>query len=139
MGNGIPPSRITCQTYSIAVFRPAGSPATSDALFNGPSLKCTRPVQATLRPEISMAKEYIEQRNGAYYVLGTRVSLDSVVCAFLRGESAERIAESFPALGLEQVYGAIAFHLGKRPTIDAYLEAGKGDFDIAQFGEVGQP
>ena len=76
-----------------------------------------------------MAKEYIEQRNGAYYVLGTRVSLDSVVCAFLRGESAERIAESFPALGLEQVYGAIASYLGNRPTIDAYLEAGKGDFE----------
>ena len=30
-----------------------------------------------------MAKEYIEQRNGGYYILGTRVSLDSVVYAIV--------------------------------------------------------
>jgi hypothetical protein len=40
-----------------------------------------------------MHSEYIEQRNGGYYVAGTRISLDSVVCAFnrehpaIRGES----------------------------------------------------
>jgi hypothetical protein len=33
-----------------------------------------------------MAKEYVEQRDGAYYVLGSRVSLDSVVYAFLRAK-----------------------------------------------------
>ena len=75
-----------------------------------------------------MAMEYVEQRNGGYYVLGTRVSLDSVVYAFLRGESPEDIAESFPALGLEQVYGAIAFYLANQRTIDAYLEEGKAEF-----------
>ena len=31
--------------------------------------------------------EYVEQRNGGYYVAGIRVSLDSVVYAYLRGES----------------------------------------------------
>jgi len=56
---------------------------------------------------------------------GSRVSLDSVVYAFLRGESPDGIAESFPALNLEQVYGAIAFYLSHRDTIDAYLRAGK--------------
>ena len=35
---------------------------------------------------------------------------------------------SFPALNLEQVYGAIAFYLSHRDTIDAYLRAGKADF-----------
>ena len=74
-----------------------------------------------------MAMEYVEQRNGGYYVLGTRVSLDSVVYAFLRGESPEDIAESFPALGLEQVYGAIAFYLANQRTIDAYLEDRKSN------------
>ncbi len=75
-----------------------------------------------------MANEYVEQRNGGYYVLGTRVSLDSVVYAFLRGESPEGIAESFPALSLEQVYGAIAFYLANQRAIDAYLEEGKVEF-----------
>jgi len=29
-----------------------------------------------------MHNEYIEQRDRGYYVAGTRISLDSVVCAF---------------------------------------------------------
>lgn len=75
-----------------------------------------------------MPSEYVEQRNGGYYVRGTRVSLDSVVYAFLRGESADGIAESFPALSLEQVYGAITFYLANRESIDSYLEQGKAEF-----------
>ena len=34
-----------------------------------------------------MAKEYVEERNGGYYIANTRASLDSIVYAFLRGES----------------------------------------------------
>jgi len=26
-----------------------------------------------------MAKEYVEERNGGYYIAGTRISLDSIV------------------------------------------------------------
>jgi len=40
-----------------------------------------------------MHREYIEQRNGGYYVAGTRISLDSVVYAFNRGESPEQILD----------------------------------------------
>jgi uncharacterized protein (DUF433 family) len=65
-----------------------------------------------------MPKEYIEQRDGGYRVAGTRVSLDSVVYAFLRGESPEGIAESFPALTLEQVFGALAYYSANRDEVD---------------------
>jgi uncharacterized protein (DUF433 family) len=75
-----------------------------------------------------MATEYVEQREGGYYVVGSRVSLDSVVYAFLRGESPEGIVESFPALSLEQVFGAVAFYLANRESIDAYLRNGRNEF-----------
>jgi len=75
-----------------------------------------------------MATEYVEQRDGGYYIVGSRVSLDSVVYAFLRGESPEGILESFPALSLEQVFGAVAFYLANREGIDAYLRDGRADF-----------
>jgi uncharacterized protein (DUF433 family) len=75
-----------------------------------------------------MTKNYVEEREGGYYVLGSRVSLDSVAYAFLRGESPEGIAESFPALNLEQVSGALAFYLANRETIDSYLLAGREEF-----------
>jgi uncharacterized protein (DUF433 family) len=68
-----------------------------------------------------MAKEYIEERNGNYYVAGTRISLDSIVHAFRRGESPETICQDFELLRLEEVYGAIAYYLANQAEIDAYL------------------
>jgi uncharacterized protein (DUF433 family) len=71
---------------------------------------------------------YIEKHNGGYWIAGTRVSLDSVVYAFLRGASPESIAQSFPALTLEQVYGGITFYLGHRAEVDDYLAQSEADF-----------
>ena len=76
-----------------------------------------------------MSKEYVEQVEGAYRVAGSRVSLDSVVYAFLGGQSPESIVDSFPTLALEQVYGAIAFYLSNRAEVDAYLEQGEAEFE----------
>jgi uncharacterized protein (DUF433 family) len=73
--------------------------------------------------------EYVEQRNGGYYVAGTRVSLDSVVYAFLDGDSPEGIAYSFQALTLEQIFGALAYYLANRPVIDEYLRQGEIEYD----------
>jgi uncharacterized protein (DUF433 family) len=66
--------------------------------------------------------EYIDQRNGGLYVAGSRVSLDSVVYAYLRGESSIGIAESFTSLSLDQINGAIKYYLANRDDVDAYLE-----------------
>ena len=42
-------------------------------------------------------KDYVEKRNAGHWVAGTRVSLDSIVLAFLDGLSPETIAvECFP-------------------------------------------
>ncbi|MFL6210862.1 MAG: DUF433 domain-containing protein [Pyrinomonadaceae bacterium] len=76
-----------------------------------------------------MSNAYVEQFAGGYRIAGTRVSLDSVVHAFLRGQTAESIAQSFPLLTLEQVYGAIAFYLANRDAIDAYLAERQTDYD----------
>ena len=75
-----------------------------------------------------MEQEYIERRNGGYYFVGSRVSLDSVVYQFLQGESPEAIVQAFPSLSLEQVYGGITFYLAHRAEIDAYLEKAETRF-----------
>jgi uncharacterized protein (DUF433 family) len=74
-------------------------------------------------------KSYIEQREGVYRVAGTRVSLDSIVYAFLEGHTAESIQQSFPTLTLEQVYGAITYYLAHREDIDAYLREQAAAFE----------
>ncbi len=84
----------------------------------------------TLAP--TPAKQYIEQRNRGYWIEGSRISLDSVVYSFLNGESPEGIAQNFPLLSLEQVYGAIVFYLANREMVDAYLEKGEVEFQQLQ-------
>jgi uncharacterized protein (DUF433 family) len=76
-----------------------------------------------------MAEEYIERRDGGYYFVGSRVSLDSVVYEFLKGESPEAILQSFPSLSLLQVYAAITFYLAHPQEIDAYLRQGEVRFE----------
>src|SRR5918996_5881260 len=82
--------------------------------------------------ENAMSDAYIEHRDGAYVVAGTRVSLDSVVYAFPEGQSAEAIAQAFPVLTLERVYGAIAYYLAHRDEVDRYLEGRRQDFATAR-------
>lgn len=72
---------------------------------------------------------YVQQRDEGYWVSGTRVSLDSVVYAFRNGESPESVAQSFPVLTLEQVYGAIAYYLAHREEIDAYLQRAERQYE----------
>ncbi|MBM3752871.1 MAG: DUF433 domain-containing protein [Acidobacteria bacterium] len=65
-----------------------------------------------------MNSEYVEFKNGGYYVKGVRVSLDSIVHCFQQGASPEAIQEDFPVLQLSQVYGAIAFYLDNKAEVD---------------------
>ncbi len=76
-----------------------------------------------------MTKEYIEQRNGGYYIAGKRVSLDSIVYAFQRGASPESITRSFPVVTLEEVYGALTFYLAHKDAVDEYLKHEEAEFE----------
>jgi uncharacterized protein (DUF433 family) len=89
---------------------------------------------------MAMSKEYVQQRDGGYWITGTRVSLDSIVYAFLRGASPESIARSFPLLTLEQVYGAITFYLAHQSEVDAYLQQGEAEFEaLRQAARAANP
>ena len=59
---------------------------------------------------------------GAYKVGDTRVSLDSVVYAYLEGGSAESVEQSYPGLGMENIYGALAFYFANRDEVNEYLK-----------------
>ena len=72
-----------------------------------------------------MPKEYVKYVEGAYRVGDTRVSLDSLVYLFQEGLSAESMVESYSALSLEQVHGALAFYLANREQVDADLAEGQ--------------
>ena len=67
--------------------------------------------------------QYVEVRNGAYYVSGTRIGLDVVIYEFRDGRTAEDIFDAFPSIGsLAKVYGVITFILEHPAEIEAYLK-----------------
>ena len=72
-----------------------------------------------------MPVEYVRLIEGQYLVGGTRVSLDSLVYLFREGLSVESMVDSYPALTLEQVHGALAFYLRNQKEVDAYLAEGQ--------------
>jgi uncharacterized protein (DUF433 family) len=76
-----------------------------------------------------MATEFVEQRDGGLWITGTRVSLDSIVYAYLRGEAPESIAQSFPVLKLDEIHGAIGYYRSHRADVDSYLRQHDQEFE----------
>jgi uncharacterized protein (DUF433 family) len=58
---------------------------------------------------------------GAMRVAETRISLDSVVVAYLQGHSPATIQQQYPSLTVEQVDAAIEYYLAHRGQVDEYL------------------
>jgi len=60
--------------------------------------------------------------DGVIRVEGTRLPLETLVTAFDAGATAEEIVHQFPSLDLGDVYAVIAYVLGHRESVDAYVE-----------------
>jgi uncharacterized protein (DUF433 family) len=80
-------------------------------------------------PKRLTARSLASKREQGYWIAGTRVSLDSVIYAFLRGSAPENIAQSYPVLHLEEIYGAIASYLGHQDELDSYLRQNDREFE----------
>jgi uncharacterized protein (DUF433 family) len=66
--------------------------------------------------------EYIETREGGYYIAGTPIGLDALIYAFRRGESPEEMLQAYPSIGsLAKVSGTIALVLENPEAVEAYL------------------
>lgn len=59
---------------------------------------------------------------GVVRVAKTRVTLDTVVTAFLEGSTPEEIGEQYPSLQLSDIYLVIGYYLRHRDEVQAYLE-----------------
>jgi hypothetical protein len=81
---------------------------------------------------LHMATEFVEQRDGGFWITGARVSLDSIVYAFLRGAAPESITQSCATLRLVEVYGAITYYLGHQSEVDSYLRQNDQEFEALQ-------
>ncbi len=87
-----------------------------------------------------MSSDYVRQdEHGVLRVGDTRVMLDSVVAGYQQGHSAETIQNHYPALTLEQVYGAIAWYLGHPKEAEEYLRRQDAVWDQARQRSAEHP
>jgi uncharacterized protein (DUF433 family) len=59
--------------------------------------------------------------DGVVRVGDSRVTLDSVVTAYMQGATAEQIADDFPALDLADIHAVIGFYQGHVEEVESYL------------------
>ena len=65
----------------------------------------------------------VADADGVIRVVGSRVSLDSVVREFKTGSSPEQIQEDFPSLALRDVYAVITYYLQRTALVEDYLRS----------------
>jgi uncharacterized protein (DUF433 family) len=59
--------------------------------------------------------------DGTVRMADSRVTLDTVLGAYLRGDTPEEIAAGFPTVPATDIYATIAWSLQHREQVDAYL------------------
>jgi uncharacterized protein (DUF433 family) len=60
-------------------------------------------------------------QDGVIRVGNTRVTLEVVIAAHLRGDTSEQIVEGFDVLKIEDVYAVITYYLNNRDEVDEYI------------------
>jgi uncharacterized protein (DUF433 family) len=68
-----------------------------------------------------------QDQSGVLRVVGTRVSLDSVMYAFSEGATPEEIVQQYPTLNLKDIYAVINHYLQNQTEVEAYLAQRRGE------------
>jgi len=59
--------------------------------------------------------------HGIIRIVGSRITLDTIITVYKRGESPEDIIEGFPTLNLSDVYHIIGYYLDHTEEVEEYL------------------
>lgn len=70
--------------------------------------------------------------DGVVRVAKTRVTLDTIVTAFLEGCTSEEIGEQYPSLQLSDIYFVIGYYLRHQDEVHTYLAERQRQSDIIQ-------
>jgi uncharacterized protein (DUF433 family) len=67
-------------------------------------------------------RQYVRvDEHGVMRIGNSRAMLDAIVAGFEHGHSPETLQQQYPALSLEEVYGAITYYLAHRDEVHTYL------------------
>jgi uncharacterized protein (DUF433 family) len=72
---------------------------------------------------MSEERRYVRvDEHGVMRIGNSRVMLDSIAAGFEQGHSPETLQQQYPALSLEEVYGAITYYLAHTDEVHSYLK-----------------
>lgn len=76
---------------------------------------------------------------GVVFVGKSRVPIDTVIEAFLDGDSAETIVDCYDVLALSEVYATISFYLSHRDEVNLYLKDRRSDSKVLRQAIESEP
>lgn len=77
--------------------------------------------------------------HGVMRIGNSRVMLDAIVAGFEQGHSPETLQQQYPALSLEEVYGAITYYLAHTDEVKAYLKRQDEVWEAWRAKSTGRP
>ena len=66
-----------------------------------------------------------ETSDGNVRVIGSRITLDTIVGCFQMGDTPKDILDSYPSLTLDQINAIIGWYLNHRAEVDEYIREGE--------------
>src|ERR1041385_3754111 len=80
-----------------------------------------------------------QEPDGTVRVKGSRITLDTLIALFKRGETLKEIREGFPSLSRTQVTHTLNWYLYNKESAEDYFEARKFEADALRKKIEGDP
>lgn len=71
----------------------------------------------------TMPVPLVRSEDGTIRIKGSRVTLETLLGAYIRGDSPEEIHEGFPAIDLGDIFTVIAYYFHNKAEVEQYLAA----------------
>ena len=90
--------------------------------------QATRPEH--VEPPLTMTVSLTRTPDGTLRIAGTRIPIDRIIHAYLRGQTAEQFCQDFPSVSVADVHAVIAYYLQNRAVVDQYLRGREERADL---------
>ncbi|MGH9767470.1 MAG: DUF433 domain-containing protein [Blastocatellia bacterium] len=74
-----------------------------------------------IRLDLKQTPPLVQEGDGTVHIIGSRITLDTIIGVYKRGDTPQEIQEGFPSLSMRQIYGTVAYYLEHEAEVEAYL------------------
>jgi len=86
-----------------------------------------------MKLELKQTTPLVQEENGTVHIIGSRITLDTLVGAYKKGATAEQIQDSFPSLSFKDIHATIAYYLEHKSEVENYLKQRRKEADVLRL------